>query len=810
MTVPLRLIVTTTAVTTGTSLWLSADLNAAEPNSKRSYRLSAAGGHELVCEATGTWYLLNPAGKRLFGAAQVAPVTASQTPTQSVDFFGTYRFFRPTATWTGPQGVPECTSPTPDAWVLKWPANSSGDAWILRARTRGSQGFTLEWVAPKNTEALKLQWRVDPSDRLYGFGSRTNACDQRGNTLENWVQEGGNGKSNHPILGISNYPEASHVPVPFMLSSAGFGLRANTNHRSVWDVCTQNPYTLGLTVDDRTLGLNIYPQSTPAQILRALTNDTGRPQMPPLWALGPTEFGKGGEEAVREKAAMLRRERIPASAIWYEDWVGLEHGPLPGLTHLPWGRWVADPTHYPTIAKMNRDLEQQGFKSLGYFNPFVSYADPHARELLEQGLTLRDAKGQPRWFLGPFGWLGHLDLTHPEAQKWAHARLKAFEALGFDGAMVDFGEWTPRDARFHDGSTGETMHNRYPDEWAKLHHDFWKKTRPNGDFVMYTRAGYQYAARHTTYMWAGDQNTNWEKDDGFPTALTAILSAGLSGIPMMTHDIAGFATLGNQGVTKELYLRWLAFGAFSTFMRTHSGQKYSLNWRIDSDAETLALHRHYATEHMRLVPYRQASVKQACDSGMPVMRHLYLCFPDFKPGAGIDDAYMLGDSLLVAPVLTPGTAKREIWLPPGLWYDYWRNSAIQGDRRVSVDAPFDKLPIFVKAGSLIPLLPTGIQSLVPLHQKNANRPFYTPDTLDLTLYAGRPGSITLADGTRLRHWPPDANQGVYPNVSALGRLNALPGRVTRHVWQLRDGQWTIEVDNPGPTAFNLNITGVRD
>jgi alpha-glucosidase (family GH31 glycosyl hydrolase) len=295
------------------------------------------------------------------------------------------------------------------------------------------------------------------------------------------VQEGGNGKTDRPVFGISNHPTASHVPIPFCLSTAGFGLTIEGARRSTWDVGLDRPSGLGVTVEGDRAALLLDVGPTPAAILQLHTARIGRPTMPPLWAFGPTEFGKGGTDAVWRKARMLREAGVPASAIWYEDWVGLQHGPLPGLTHLPWGRWVVDPAHYPDVGGLNARLEALGFKSLGYFNPFLSDGDPHAREAFEQGYALKDAAGRTVFSPGPFGMVAHLDPTHPGARRWAFERLAAFERLGFDGAMVDFGEWVPPEARFADGSTGWEQHNRYPDLWAGLHRAFWDQARPDGD-----------------------------------------------------------------------------------------------------------------------------------------------------------------------------------------------------------------------------------------------------------------------------------------------------------------------------------------
>jgi alpha-glucosidase (family GH31 glycosyl hydrolase) len=699
----------------------------------------------------------------------------------------------------------------------------------LRAHwsTVGPFAFRLEVSAPDpQIRRLALALRRDPAVPLYGFGSRTNGTFQQGVRVENWVQEGGNGKSEHPLFGVSNYPTASHVPVPFCLSPAGFGLSIEGAERSVWDVGTSRPDELGIEIDAGHLAVTFDLATEPADILKAYTARKGRPSMPPEWAFAPTEWGKGGTAAVLAKAQRLRREGVPASGIWFEDWVGLEHGPLPGLTHLPWGRWVPDPQHYPGLREMNQTLERMGFKSLGYFNPFLSQADPYAQPALRAGFALTGRAGRPHMALGPYGYLGHIDPTHPGARAWAFKHLADFERLGFDGAMVDFGEWVPPDARFADGSTGWQQHNRYPDLWSGLHRAFWQQARPDGDYVFYTRAGWTGAARNATYMWAGDQNTNWGDDDGFPTALRAILSAGLSGIPLMTHDVAGFATLGEEGVTKELYARWVAFGAFSTFMRSHSGQKPSRNWHIFSDAETLALHRKFARAHMDLLPYRQAVVQEAVKTGLPAMRHLMLAYPEDRVARTLDDTYMLGPDLLVAPIFTAGATQRRVWLPRGTWYDYWTRRRHAGEQWLTVPAPLDALPVFARAGAILPLLPPGILTTLPSHDPAVpGREAYAQRRV-IRVFAGPASTFSTAEGIMIAQRSPQGATGRLHPLKAFVNGRAVPvvreggyrslnfkarGGEVQHVrLGTAAGPWTLRWHEPAGPERHVTLQVVAD
>jgi alpha-glucosidase (family GH31 glycosyl hydrolase) len=759
-------------------------------------------GHALCLDpATGGFGLRSPSGEELLASAAARPGAAegwhafavSAAEISAFQLFGIFQFTVRQEPWTGPARPPDRTDRLGGRIVTYFPLPEVGETLRLTLEAAGSGAFRVRLAPaiPDRWGRTALRLRLAPDESVFGLGSRTNACNQRGNRLQNWVEEGGNGKSDTPVFGVGNVPSSSHVPIPFLLSSRGYGLLAETARRTTWDVGRDDPGTLRLEADAPSLDITIFAGPAPADVLRRLTDRIGRPAIPPYWAMAPAEFGKGGTAEVRRKARVLREEGIPASALWFEDWVGLQHGPLPGLTHLPWGRWESDPAHYPDLASLNADLEAGGFKSLGYFNPFVQQGDPKAASLLATGGVLRKADGSVDWWPGPFGLLTQVDPTHPEAVRWMNARLGEFEAVGFDGAMVDFGEWTPHGARFHDGRTGRDLHNAYPDLWAQVHKEFWRRARPDGDYVFYTRSGYTAAARSATYMWAADQNTDWGRDDGFPTALTAILTAGLSGVPLMTHDIAGFATLGGRASTRELYYRWLAFGAFSTFMRTHSGQKPALNWHMERDAETLALHRRYARMHMALAPYRHAVVREAAETGMPAMRHLYLEFPADPRSRTIDDQYMLGPFLLVAPVFTEGATARDVYLPPGRWFAYQTGKPYPGGQSHRVPAAIEDIPVFVREGTVLPLLADGVMTLLPSVDPRVPGLAAARSTLKLACYLGPRTALRMADGAVLVNHPPAGWNG--DGQVRTAKLASGPKAEYRAAVSAGAGKWEVAV-----------------
>jgi alpha-glucosidase len=194
--------------------------------------------------------------------------------------------------------------------------------------------------------------------------------------------------------------------------------------------------------------------------------------------------------------------------------------------------------------------------------------------------------------------------------------------------------------------------------------------------------------------WIGDQETDWSETDGLPTVVPAMLNLSLSGIPFVTHDIAGFSGTVAPPSTKELYQRWTELGAFTPIMRTHEGARKQLNWSWEKDEETTAHFRRFARIHAALKPEILALAETAAQSSMPILRHLMLEFPDDPRSREISNQFMLGSNLLVAPVVTEGATTKTVYLPPGTWYHIWTGDVYEGDGDVAIDAPIGQPPVF--------------------------------------------------------------------------------------------------------------------
>jgi alpha-glucosidase len=265
------------------------------------------------------------------------------------------------------------------------------------------------------------------------------------------------------------------------------------------------------------------------------------------------------------------------------------------------------------------------------------------------------------------------------------------QELGMDGFMADFGEWAPLDSVYSDGSDPRGAHNLFPVWWHRTWRQAIDAVRPGGDWVVITRSGWTGVQAHAQIFWVGDQEADFLPTDGLPTVVPAMINLGLSGIPVATHDIAGFS--GGPS-TKELFMRWTELGAFTPVMRTHDGNDKLENWKWSRDAETTTHFRRFARIHVALAPELAMWALQGAQSSLPMVRHLMLEFPEDPTSREISDQYMLGDAFLVAPVVTAGATSRDVYLPPGQWFHLWTGQMYEGGQAITIDAPIGSPPVF--------------------------------------------------------------------------------------------------------------------
>lgn len=541
-------------------------------------------------------------------------------------------------------------------------------------------------------DSLALPLDCDAGSSFHGLGGQYNALDQRGEAFELFVSEQGIGRDPAQPLGLFNGGvHTTYFPMPYYLDARGFGVYWRTERRTLLDLCKADSATAWIEVESaEPLDLLVFHGPKPAQVIEQLSQEVGRPKAPPAWAYDLWIGAQGGREPVLAEVANLEAAQIPVGALWVQDWTGIRKN-LDGGFGVNY-RWLADDTLYPDLPGMIADLHARGYRFLSYANPFVPKNLDHFAEMDAAGLLIRK-DGASYVPIAPNGAASMPDLTNPAARAYVKRYLKEMVASGHDGWMADFGEWLPPDTELFDGSDALAAHNRYPIEWHRLWREVLDEARPDGDYAVFGRSGYAGVQQVSMIHWIGDQEANFLPSDGLPTVVPALLNLGLSGVPYVTHDIAGFS--GGPS-TKELFMRWTELGAFTPIMRTHEGAKKLDNWSWESDAETTAHFRRFVRIHQALRGVFEALAAESAHSSLPSLRPLLLVFPEDMPSRSVSDQFMLGEQLLVAPVVTEGAVSREVYLPPGSWRHALTGQGYSGGERVTVAAPVGTPPVFVR------------------------------------------------------------------------------------------------------------------
>jgi sulfoquinovosidase len=318
--------------------------------------------------------------------------------------------------------------------------------------------------------------------------------------------------------------------------------------------------------------------------------------------------------------------------------------------------------------------------------------------------------------------------------------------LGFTGWMADYGEWLPPDAVLASGEDALKAHNRYADNWMILNREVLNERTDGKPRLFFARSGWFRSNEITPVVWAGDQRTDFEPDDGLPTVIPLGVNLGLSGISTFGHDVAGYQSSTNPPSTKELFFRWTTLGALSPVMRTHHGTVPQLNWRLDKDADTLAHYKRWAQFHTALLPYFEGHAAQATATGVPIMRAMALAFPEDDNSWTNSSQYMLGGALLVAPILSANATSRSVHFPAGAWISFDGKQKFEGPSDAMVNAPLSEIPIFVRAGSVVPLLHPSVETFLPAAKPTVDLGA-VKNYRKVLVYVGGSGSFGERDGT---------------------------------------------------------------
>ncbi|HYN97598.1 MAG TPA: alpha-xylosidase [Pilimelia sp.] len=574
----------------------------------------------------------------------------------------------------------------------------------LSARVRRTGGWRVDFLAggrvltgsgPKGMALLSVRDDADAStdgprpgqhyvrerldlgvgDLVYGLGERFGPLVRNGQGVDVWNADGGTSS------------EQAYKNVPFVLTTAGYGIFVNHPGRVSFEVASEAVSRVQFSVAGQALEYLLIYGPTPKEILRKYTALTGRPALPPAWSFGlwlSTSFTTSYDEAtVSEFVDGMAARDLPLSVFHFDCF---------WMRELHWCDFEWDPRTFPDPTGMLARLKARRLRVCVWINPYIAQRSPLFAEGHAKGYLLRRPNGDTwqgnEWQPG----MALVDFTNPQAAQWYAGKLDALLEQGVDCFKTDFGERIPTDVVYADGSDPERMHNYYTYLYNQTVFDVLRKRRGDGEAVVFARSATTGSQKFPVH-WGGDCESTYP---AMAESLRGGLSLGLSGFGYWSHDIGGFEGTPDAAVFK----RWIAFGLLSSHSRLHGSSSYRVPWLFDDEAVDVL--RHFTRLKARLMPYLYRAAWQAHTGGIPVMRAMVLEFPDDPACRYLERQYMLGDDLLVAPVFTDdGTV--DYYVPAGTWTHLLTGERVTGPRWVRERHGFDSVPLLVRPGAVLPL-----------------------------------------------------------------------------------------------------------
>ncbi|MGU3576175.1 alpha-glucosidase [Brucellaceae bacterium C25G] len=551
-------------------------------------------------------------------------------------------------------------------------------------------------------------WLRVPSEKnehVWGGGEQMSYFDMRGRRFPLWTSEPGVGRDKTTEITFQSDVQNkaggdyynTNYPQPTYISSQRYALHVETTAYSVFDFRHDDFHEIEIwAVPEK---IELFASDNFKSLVGDLSLRFGRQPELPDWVYQGAIIGlKDGENSFT-RLQKIRDAGVQVSGLWCEDWVGLRHTSFGA--RLFWD-WQANEERYPDLRNKIKELATDGIRFLGYINPYLCVDGPLFPHAEKSGYFAKDNQGKTA--LVDFGEFdcGVVDFTNPDAAEWFADKVIGENMLdyGLSGWMADFGEYLPIDINLANGVDAKLMHNAWPTLWAEVNARAVESRGKTGDTLFFMRAGFTGVQAHCPLLWGGDQSVDFSRHDGLVTVMSGALSSGLLGNAYHHSDIGGYTSLFGNVRTSELMMRWAEMAAFTPVMRTHEGNRPRDNIQIDQDAEVLAHFARMTSIYVHLAPYLKALSVEASQTGLPVQRPLFLHYENDAATYTLQDLYLYGSELLVAPVWQAAQDTRSVYLPKGdVWVHVWSGQTYEGGHEITVDAPLGKPAIFYRQGS---------------------------------------------------------------------------------------------------------------
>ena len=530
----------------------------------------------------------------------------------------------------------------------------------------------IAWMDHNGDSYINIQLNLAVGELVYGLGEHFTPFVKNGQVIDIWNEDGGTAS------------EQAYKNIPFYMTNRGYGIFINHTGKVSLEIGTEVVDKVQISVPGEELEIFFIYGANPREIIKRYTDFLGKPAKVPDWSFGlwlSTSFTTNYDEATVNSFldGMAERE-IPVSAFHFDCF---------WMKEFSWSDFEWDSAVFPDPAGLIKRLHGKGYRVCVWTNPYIAQMSSLFSEAKEKGYLIKRPDGSVwQWDLWQPG-MAIVDFTNPDACSWYQSKLQKLIDIGVDSFKTDFGERIPTDVIYSDGSDPVRMHNYYPYLYNKTVFELLER-KPNKETVVFARsatAGCQKFPIH----WGGDNESTFESMAG---TLRGGLSMALSGFGYWSHDIGGFEGTPNPDVFK----RWVAFGLLSSHSRLHGSASYRVPWLIDDEASVVT--KFFTDLKISLMPYILKMSELVHTQGVPMMRPMMMEFPEDPNCLYLDRQYMLGDSLLVAPIFnSDGVA--DFYLPEGSWISLITGESVTGGTWRSEKHGYTSLPLYVRESSLI-------------------------------------------------------------------------------------------------------------
>lgn len=520
------------------------------------------------------------------------------------------------------------------------------------------------------------QLALDVGESVYGLGERFTPFVKNGQTVSVWNEDGGTAS------------EQAYKNIPFFITSKGYGVLADTFGEVEFEIASEKVENVQFSVPGETLGYYLIAGGSPKGTVSRYCELTGKPALPPAWSFGlwlTTSFTTNYDEATTSSFIQGMADRkIPLHVFHFDCY---------WMRAYRWCDFIWDPDTFSDPAGMLKRYHDRGLKICVWINPYISQMSYLFREGKELGYLVKKTDGclwqTDLWQPG----MALVDFTNPEACKWYQGKLEALLDMGVDCFKTDFGERIPvTGIRWFDGSDPNTMHNRYTYLYNRTVFELLERKRGRGEAVLFARSatvgGQQFPAH-----WGGDCSASYSS---MAETLRGGLSLACGGFGFWSHDISGF----EQTASPDIYKRWCQFGLLSSHSRLHGSSSYRVPWLFDDEACVVL--REMVELKCSLMPYLYRQAVIAHETGIPMLRPMVLEFPEDRSCHPLDLQYMLGGSLLAAPVFRADGGV-EYYLPAGKWVNLFDGETLSGPGWQKGTFDYHSMPLLVRPNTILPV-----------------------------------------------------------------------------------------------------------